>query len=275
MQLAIAPGTRGVQQLTVSNSGQTTTGQVQVIYVTPSYTNIDRVAALPDGCTMRYENPDPGVPEVVSCLLPAGIEQGESVHLAMPLDAPLEARLTGTNRGMLTAYPVDGSPDVENTLNDNWAGTYLQFTAPTPALPAGNKVNLYLAGSLPVLAADGTATAVFTYGNAGRNATTGTVEISAVTPFTLNIDRDKQLPDGCEIVLADESIAVSEQILCTLPALAAGEERQIAIPLKAPAQSPAGLLYAPALVSPGTGDVDTNQIDNLGALMALAPDRSA
>ncbi|MEV8321985.1 hypothetical protein [Kitasatospora sp. NPDC056731] len=34
-----------------------------------------------------------------------------------------------------------------------------------------------------------------------------------------------------------------EEVPCTLPALAAGEERQIAIPQKAAAQGPTGLLY--------------------------------
>ncbi|MFD7829672.1 hypothetical protein, partial [Kitasatospora sp. NPDC059803] len=34
-----------------------------------------------------------------------------------------------------------------------------------------------------------------------------------------------------------------EEVPCTLPALAPGEERQIAIPQKAAAQGPTGLLY--------------------------------
>ncbi|MFJ2740572.1 hypothetical protein ACIO3O_12970 [Streptomyces sp. NPDC087440] len=223
-QPLIVPGAGGVQTVVVSNAGAVTRGASLVTFVTPAYTNIDHSAALPGGCSMRYTNPDPTVPEVVNCLIPAGIAKGASVRLPMPLAVTERARLTGTNLDLVSVVAAEGSPDREANINDNSSMGSVAVSRPTPATPKGNKVGLYLTHDVPVLAEDRTAEVTLTYGNTGPKAMRGPVQITLVTPFSTNIDRAEPMPDGCRFALADESIGTPEIVVCTLPALDADEE---------------------------------------------------
>ncbi|MDX3386025.1 hypothetical protein PV682_31890 [Streptomyces niveiscabiei] len=271
-----APGTTGKQFLTVTNQGSATTGKALLTYVTPPYTNVDRSAELPAGCSMRYENPDPTVPEVVTCVVSEGLGAGER-QLAIPLSVTQRARITGMVRGLVTVVPAADSPDVEAAINDNWMPAYLSLTRPTPATPEGNRTGLYLAGPLSVLTKEGTADPTLVHGNVGPAQSSGQVQISAVTPFTFNVDETKPLPEGCSLVLKDSFIGTPEIVVCQVPALAVEEQRTLTIPLRrAEGAHAVGLLLGPALIAPlSPDDVDPDQTDNIATLTVMAPNRDA
>ncbi|WP_416968183.1 hypothetical protein [Streptomyces sp. 4F14] len=272
-----APGTTGRQLLTVTNQGSVTTGKALLTYVTPPYTNVDRATALPVGCAMRYENPDPTVPEVVTCVVPEGLGTGERQELAIPLAVTQRARITGMVRGLVTVVPAADSTDVEAAVNDNWVPAYLSLTRPTPATPEGDRIGLYLAGPVSVLTEEGTADTALVPGNVGPAQGRGQVQISAVTPFTFNVDETKPLPEGCSLVLKDPFIGTPEIVVCRLSALAVEEQRTVTIPLRrAEGAHAVGLLLGPALIAPvSPEDVDPDQTDNIATLTVLAPNRDA
>ncbi|WP_328958032.1 hypothetical protein [Kitasatospora purpeofusca] len=274
-QPTIVPGRTGTQTLTVANSGRPTTGESLVAFSTPAYTNIDRSVPLPAGCTLRYQNQDPTVPEVVNCRIPAGLAADRPVQLAIPLAVTERARLTGPALDAFSVVPTDGSPDTESDFNDNWALSSVVMTRPTPAIPVGNRVGLHLTHDVPVLAADGTATAILRYGNAGPAATVGPVQITFVTPFSTTVDPDRPLPQGCEIVLADRSLATPDVVVCTLPRLGTDQETALGLPLRSEDTGLAGRVAAPALIAPACADdVDTDQTDNMDDPGVLIPRRT-
>ncbi|WP_328958031.1 hypothetical protein [Kitasatospora purpeofusca] len=272
-QPTIAPGHTGTQTVRVSNSGETTTGESLVAFVTPAYTNIDREVPLPAGCTLHYQNQDPTVPEVVNCRIPAGLAADRPVQLAIPLAVTERARLTGQLLDSLSVVPALESPDVEANMNDNWTTTSITVTRPTPAAPAGNRVGLYMAADVPFLEKDQTASAKVTYGNTGPAAMTDPVQITLVTPFTVNVDRTVALPAGCRIVLADQGLASPEIIVCTLPALGVDEQRTLVVPLRALGGGLTGRTSGTALIAPAGSDIETDQTDNLGLLSVKIPYR--
>jgi hypothetical protein len=263
-QQLLIPGSPAVQHLRVTNNGETTTGGVVVTFVTPAYTNIDRGQPLPPGCSIRYTMPDPTIPEVVTCTLPPGLAHGAVENLAMPLLPTTRARLVGAALDITSALPADKSPDQDVNLNDNVDLATPTFTQPTPATPEGNRINLYLSHDVPVVAADHRASATLTYGNTGPNPMQGQTQITVVTPFTTNIDRDKPLATGCRIVLQDPSATVPEIVVCTLAPLAVGEQRSLVIPLKAVPTNLTGRPMSTLLVAPvSPADVEVDQADNL------------
>ncbi|MFD7735009.1 hypothetical protein ACFV6F_32090 [Kitasatospora phosalacinea] len=271
------PGTTDTQQVTVTNQGERTTGGSLLTYVTPPYTNIDRDAPLPDGCTMRYQNLDPALPEVVTCVVPAGLGQGEDRTFSMPLAVTSRARLSGLIRGGVSVAPCPGSADTEANLNDNWIAAYLSLTRPTPPVPEGNRTGLYLAPAFPPVSKDGTAESTLTYGNVGPSATTGEVRIVAVTPFAFNVDRQQPLPDGCALALEDAFLGTPEIVVCDLPPLDVDEQRELRLPLRAATGAPpVGLVFNPALIAPVSGqDVEADQGDNVSTLGVQVPSRHA
>ncbi|GAV45396.1 hypothetical protein [Streptomyces acidiscabies] len=272
-----APGITGQQKITVTNQQGTTTGKTLLTYVTPPYTNIDRAVPLPSGCVMRYQNLDPTVPEVVVCELPAGLGEKERTELSIPIDVTPRARITGMVRGVVDAVPAEGSSDTDVNLNDNWMPAYLSLTRPTPQTPDGNKTGLYLSVPMATLAEDGTAEVTSTYGNVGPAAGVGATQVTVVTPFAVNVDRDKPLPDGCAIALQEPFLGIPEIVVCTFPALAAKEQRTFTVPVRAASGGhAAGLLFGPALIAPASPeDVDPDQTDNVSSFAVLAPNRTS
>ncbi|NGO75788.1 hypothetical protein G6045_08890 [Streptomyces sp. YC504] len=269
----IAPGKTGVQKLVVANNGTTTKGQTLVTFATPSYVNIDRKAKLPKGCTIRYANPDPTVNEVLVCRLPEGLAKGKPVTVPVPLVVTERARLTGIVLGRAAAVPVPGSKDTEANLSDNWAITQLMLTRPTPPTPGGNKVGLYLTRDTPATDVDGRAEATFTYGNVGPNES-GTIQITVVTPFLTQIDKGRELPEGCEIKLNEPTPGVPEIVVCRVDGLDVEEQDTLTLPLRVRDTAPAGVLYGLALIAPADkADVDTDQQDNLSASGVHVPSR--
>lgn len=116
------------------------------------------------------------------------------------------------------------------------------------------------------------------YGNVGPAHTSGKVQITAVTPFTVNIDRTRPLPHGCRILLEDQTVGTPEIVACTLPRLHVKEERFLRLPLVSAVENgkgPTGLLVGPTLIAPvSTQDVDVEQTDNLAVLGVAAPSRN-
>jgi hypothetical protein len=275
-QPAIAPGATGIQQLLVSNSGQTTTGDVVVSFVTPAYTNIDRTTPLPAGCVMRYSDPDPTIPEVVNCTLAPGLAAGTTATLAMPLQVTTRARLSGPSAlDVVSAVPAANSADREVNLNNNWTATSILITRPTPAMPQGNNINLYLTHDVPVATAAHTASVTLTYGNAGPESTLGPVQATVVTPFYTTVDLATPLPSPCHLALTDDTIATPEIVVCTLDPLAKNAQQTLTIPLKTFGTAIAGKVLAPALISPvQSSDVDIDQTDNLDSVGVLLPSSS-
>ncbi|OXM50360.1 hypothetical protein CFP71_28445 [Amycolatopsis thailandensis] len=274
-QVALAPGTTGTQTVTVVNNGSAaTTGGTRVTYLTPAYVNIDRAKPLPAGCELRFEDQDPTVPEVLTCVLPAGLAPAAPVTIDVPVAVTTRARVTGVIRGRVSALPVPGSADVEADPADNWTLAYLTATQPTPALPEGNKVGLYLTHAMPAQAKDGTSTLTITYGNVGPADTAGAVRVTVATPFYTNVDRAKPLPEGCAFQLEDPSPGIPEIVTCEVPALKVEQQRTLDVPLKAVDGGPKGIVLGPTIISPASSsDVDTDQTDNLDVAGVMVPSR--
>ncbi|WP_394846723.1 hypothetical protein LZC95_04570 [Pendulispora brunnea] len=88
----------------------------QLVYVTPFYVNVDRAMALPAGCRVQADHPDPLIPETVICTIPAGLGPGEERPLTLPL-----AWVPGGSAGQLVGKVsfVPGAGDLEIHEDDN------------------------------------------------------------------------------------------------------------------------------------------------------------
>jgi len=275
--VTLAPGDSGRQTITVTNRGSSAEGPVLVTYVTPAYTNIDRGMLLPSGCTIRYANPDPTVPEILTCEVPAErLAEDQTVSLGVPLALTTRARLTGFIGSRVSAVPAPGSTDQEADLGTNWMVGFVNITKPTPEVPQGNRVGLYLSHITAILDKDDKGTASLVYGNAGSNDVRGEVQLTAVSPFSTKFDRSVPLSDGCSFALEDPTPGIPEIVVCRRPSLAVGEEAQVDLPLTGLPGHPFGTLYSSALVAPaGDADVETDQTDNIDVVVVRAPVRSA
>ncbi|NGO78221.1 hypothetical protein G6045_21515 [Streptomyces sp. YC504] len=274
--LQVSPGKSGVQKLIVSNAGaRPTTGPALVSYATPAYTNIDRGRPLPRGCKIAYANPDPVVPEVVVCRLPAGLAKGRDTTLAVPVVVTERARLTGTIRGRSSVLPAPESKDTESDANNNWTLARLNLTRPTPAPPAGNRVGLWIAQSDAVVEQDGTAELELRYGNVGPNASDSTVVVFT-TPLLTKVDTEGGLPDGCAFELDDKTPGIPQIVRCTLDGQDVEEDDSLTVPLVAQPGVPKGMTAGSLLVAPAKPcDVDTDQTDNLTVAVVRVPSRAS
>ncbi|WP_327350768.1 hypothetical protein [Streptomyces sp. NBC_01304] len=271
----LAPGQRGVQRLTVSNAARRpTTGPTLVSYATPPYTNVDRNRPLPRGCRIAYANQDPIMPEVVTCRLGAGLAKGHARTLAVPVVVTERARLSGTVRGRASVMPAPRSKDVEADTNNNWVLARLNLTRPTPPLPRGRKVGLWLAQSDAVMASDHTGELELRYGNVGPNPTRRGAVVVVATPLLVKVDTEAGLPEECTLALNDRTPGIPQIVRCTLPDLGVEEDDTFTIPLRAQAGAPKGMSAGTALIAPGhRRDVDTDQVDNIGVATARIPAR--
>ncbi|MFC7308168.1 hypothetical protein ACFQVC_28590 [Streptomyces monticola] len=273
----LAPGSRGVQRLSVANAAdRATTGPTLVSYATPAYTNIDRKKALPHGCRIAYSNADPIIPEVVTCLLPAGIAKGKDRAVDIPVTVTTRARLTGQVRGRASVLPAPGSKDVEADTNNNWTMAHLSVTRPTPATPPGNTVGLWLAQSDGVVDRDGKAELTLRYGNVGPHRTRDDAKIVLTTPLLIKVDTEEGLPRGCAFALDDRTPGVPQIVVCDRRVHGIEWEDDLTVPLTTQPGVPRGLTSGTALIAPADpGDVDADQTDNLSVAVVRVPARNA
>ncbi|NGO74517.1 hypothetical protein G6045_02285 [Streptomyces sp. YC504] len=272
----LSPGQRGVQRLTVSNAAKrATTGVALVSYATPPYTNVDRKRPLPGGCRIAYQNQDPVMPEIVTCRLGAGLAKGKDRTVAIPVVVTDRARLTGTVRGRSSVMPAPGSKDVEVDTNNNWVLARLNLTRPTPPLPKGNKVGLWVAQADAVIAKDNTGELELSYGNTGPNETRRGAVVVVTTPLLVKIDTEAGLPDECTLALDDRTPGIPQVVRCTLDDVDVEEDDTFTLPLVAQPGAPKGMSTGTTLVAPGhPEDVDTDQVDNVGVAVARIPVRT-
>jgi hypothetical protein len=270
--VTLAPGTQGVQTVTVTNRGEAAEGEVLVTYVTSAYTNL---ANTPRGCTIRYENLDPTVPEVLTCLIdPSLLGANQSTTVDVPLDLTTRARLTGLIPAWTSAVPAPGSADTETNPSTSWKPSLVSVTGPTPATPDGNRVGLYLSHVPAILDKQNKGTAGLIYGNIGPNPLRGEVQLTAVSPFFTKFDQ-AQLPEGCTLELTDASPGIPDIVVCRRPGLEVDEEARLDLPLMALDGHPDGSLVNNALVAPASpDDVENDQTDNTNPLFVVAPARS-
>jgi hypothetical protein len=267
-QVAMAPGGTGVQNLRVINNGATDfAGPVAVTYVTPTYVNVDHDKPLPGGCTMRLTEPDPTIPEVVTCSITGTIAAGKVLSVGIPVAATTRVRFVGRVRGLAIAAPAEESGHSDVDLGDNWNVTAVTVIRPTPEPPAGNQIDLYQTNATPALSDDQRGDVILTYGNKGPRDMQGDTQITYVTPFYVNVDHSKPLPDGCEMKLTDSSVLVPEIAVCTLKPLKAKTTGSVAIPLALVPGAPLGTLTGSCLVASPTVnpivDVELSQVDNV------------
>jgi len=266
--VAMAPGGTGVQNLKVINSGETDfAGPFAVTYVTPTYVNVDHTKPLPAGCEMRLTDPDPTIPEVVTCRITEPIAAGKDLSVGIPVTATTRVRFVGRVRGLAIAAPATESGHSDIDLGDNWNVAAVTVTRPTPNSPAGNQIDLYDTNTTPALSDDKPDAVTITYGNKGPEDMRGNTQITYVTPFYVNVDHNKPLPDGCKMRLVDPDPLVPEMVVCTLEPLKANTTATVAIPLQLVPSAPLGLLTGSCHVAPPTVDpvvdVERSQVDNV------------
>lgn len=255
---------RAVHRLHVRNGETAFDGPVAVTYVTPQYVNIDRARALPDGCAMHLEAPEPTVPEVVTCRITGHVHASQEFVLEMPLAATPRARFEGRTLGMAMVAPAAETGILDVHLSDNWEYAQLRLLPPAPETPAGNRADLYLTYDVPALTEDRPSEATFHIGNKGPTPALGGTHLTYVTPFYVN--HHGQLPKGCTMRLTDADPLVPEIVTCALPPVAPGATRSVSIPVHLVDRAPYGQLGGLALTAPTTADrtadVETWQIDN-------------
>ncbi|SDW27378.1 hypothetical protein SAMN05421504_101128 [Amycolatopsis xylanica] len=256
--LSVAPGATGVQTLRVLNGGSAEfAGPVALTYVTPTYLNVDHDKPLPAGCEMRLTDPDPTIPEVVTCRIPGPIAAGKELTVGIPVAATTRVRFVGRVRGMAMAAPTGADAD----LGDNWNYAQVVITRPTPKLPDGDPVDLYLTNTVPAVSDTQSAKVTLTYGSKAPYEAKGDLQLTYVTPFYINVDHAKPLPSGCKMRLTDRDPLVPEIVVCTMKPLKAGKTGSLAIPVELVKGAPPGPLGGMAAVAP-VSDVERGQIDN-------------
>ena len=257
----LQPGQAGVQRVTVDNSGPAAAPSVLLTYVTPMYVNIDRSQPLPAGCRMKLTDPDPYIPEIVTCTLPT---LGRNAHLTvgMPLKVTTTARFTGPDYPMAMVRPQGVQ---EANITDNWTTAPINLVQSTtaPAKPAGHLVDLWTTSDIPPLSAGHRGQITFLYGNKGPRMR-GTTQFTFVTPFYVNVDHTRALPPGCTMRLRDADPMVPEVVHCAFPGLSAGQQRRLVVPLALVAGGPHGVAYSMAVIAPDNiHDVERDQSDNV------------
>jgi hypothetical protein len=110
------------------NTGPGMHGTIQFTFVTPFYANIDHTRPLPHGCTMRLQDPDSMVPEVLHCVLP-GLAAGQQQKMEVPL-ALVAAGPRGVSYSMSVIAP-DGTRDIERDQTESVGGPGILNISPT------------------------------------------------------------------------------------------------------------------------------------------------
>lgn len=262
----IAPGATGSQTLTVGNSGQSASGDVRIVYALPLYANVG--GALPNGCTLLYDNPDFTISQIVQCLV-AGPAQNQQTSIAIPLQVSPDAPIAGYGGAAMVVPAAPG--DVEQHINDNMtsAGFTATAGAPVPIVGSRNPVDLYVSTKLPDLLTSAPANEVITVGNKGPNATTEPVLVTFITQQFVN--HVNPLPAGCSMLYANTDPAVPEIVQCLIPPpLAVNAEVSLAIPFRLVPGAPSGVPFQNVFVRPQTSnsDVEINSSDNMGVIGA-------
>jgi hypothetical protein len=114
---AVAVGAPGTETLTVGNRGpQPGGGPIRLTVGTPP---LVRVGTLPAGCAFRYDSPDPGAPQLVSCVLPP-LAVAATAVVRLPL-APEFGSPVQTSWGIAGAFPdrADGATDIDPVPANN------------------------------------------------------------------------------------------------------------------------------------------------------------
>jgi hypothetical protein len=252
-----APGTSTTVSVDIVNHGAPTTTPVALTLVTPFYVNVDRSRPLPAGCAMRLENPDPIVPEVVTCQIAQVLRAGTPIHLEFPLAVTARARIAGP----VYASVIVGLPDErEATTDDNERYVTLTLTKPTPEAPEGNEVDYWLTGGLQPGGPTRETSMAVRYGNVGKpSAEPGRTTI--VTPFFVNAVFP--LPDSCRYELQDANPLVPEIVTCELGKLPEAADDTLRLPVKVLPGARTGSLLGLCLIAPlSTVDVEQDQTDN-------------
>ena len=127
---AMAPDQRKLTTFSSGNAGPNDmTGEVTITYLTPFYVNVDRGQPLPAGCGFRLEDPDPTIPEMVTCKRPA-LTKGKEDQVQFPLVA-LPGGPRGTQIGGALVAPASAS-DVDFDQIDNITPAGAQIISPLP-----------------------------------------------------------------------------------------------------------------------------------------------
>ncbi|WP_394827961.1 hypothetical protein [Pendulispora albinea] len=123
--VAVSPGTTHTFSFRVTNRGNLTTrSPARLMVAPPFYFNINR-EELPAACKVAVSNPEPNIPEVAECSIPAGIAPGEQRTIDLPLDV-----LADGPSGLSTArvFVGTGEDDVEAYLGDRASAHHTNYT---------------------------------------------------------------------------------------------------------------------------------------------------
>jgi hypothetical protein len=144
--------------------------------------------------------------------------------------------------------------------NTGWPSVSVSGSGGVSQPPARGRVtDLYVATSLPALAAGRAAPASFTIGNRGPDATSGPVRLIVATPPFIQVDEPHGLPPGCDF-LYNSPDPVGPQILrCTLPAaVPSAGQLAVAIPMAPFWGAPVETLWGISDVFPDRADGSTD-----------------
>ncbi|WP_394825746.1 hypothetical protein [Pendulispora albinea] len=257
--VGVAGGTT-LQTVTVGNKGAATTGGVQMTFVTPTYVNVDRQRPLPGNCAFLFEDQDSTVPEIVRCALP-DLAKGERRTVTIPLAVTRNAP-PSILAGMAIALPQSPA-DHELSTQDNVATTivYIERSGEEPP----GTVDLFLAGDAPAVGGPLPSTQTFVVGNSAAQPTRGDVALTFSTPFFVNVDRARALPNGCAFRYQNSDPSIPEIVRCVLPpGLASGQPVTLRIPLVAVPGGPVGRVNGNGAVATAAGspDSDIDRLDN-------------
>ncbi|MGW3409152.1 hypothetical protein [Streptomyces sp. NPDC000888] len=174
---------------TVGNSGlEATPGDVSVILLAPFWTRFEEGALPPEFVRHIVSHPDPDVPHVIECRVPASALPSVST-------STFKARLRVLPGGpkildslsMIALAPERSGDDPAN--NTATAGVF-QSIGPASTTPRGaNKVGLYYTYTQPVLLSGTAVPLHLRFGNKGPNAPKTDPRFTFVTPYNVKIDR--------------------------------------------------------------------------------------
>jgi len=118
------------QVFEVTNNGpDVTAGPSVLAFRTAPFVNVDQSRPLPAGCQMLYVNPNPGVPELVLCVIPAGMASGTVRQFRIPI-ALVPGGPIGPTIGGAALRVDDASGDADPDRADNFFGSTTMVLAP-------------------------------------------------------------------------------------------------------------------------------------------------
>ncbi|WP_394820474.1 hypothetical protein [Pendulispora albinea] len=263
-----APGEGTTQDFVITNRGAPTRAESRFVYVTPTFVNFDRRASLPAGCSYAYENPDPLIPEIVDCKIPAGLGPDDRVTLTFHL-VTTHATLVGMTYGGAIVSP-DERIDTEQNFTTNWVAPYVQFLESeerSSAAATGYSANVYLSWDVPSVAPGDVKRQKLVVGNQGPDATRAPIRLVYVSAFFSNFVESK-VPRGCKLLLADPDPLMPQILECVLSKpLRAGDERTVDVFITTVAGGPIGYISASSVAAEAkageAGSHDPSVIDNV------------